>query len=302
MKLFRLIVLLALSCLFYAKALHAQNMGTFYFMRNVKVSVEIIQAVVPFKAGLFSREEMVKISGVLFLPQDDAFLGQEYKKPYPLAIVNHGSQDSGAAIQLEYSPFVALLLKEGYAVFQPIRKGFYSSGFTEVPAISPQSSEPVNTGCSMSAYQSGIKSAAEDVFTLTNVLLKSGRTDINFSRIILAGSSRGGILSLSLAISGFPGLIGVINFVGGWHGEASGYCYSTFNSTKFKEFAEKLTVPSVSFYAATDTYYSLSAMEGYVSSLSKNPKSKNFIITGYDHRTLLHSPSAWEKEVLEILR
>ena len=134
--------------------------------------------------------------------------------------------------------------------FEILRKGFNARGYPS-SKMSVNKSEPISCGI-QSSSESGVKSAIADVTEVIKVLKERG-TKVDFEKIVLTGSSRGGFLSLALAANNLPGVISVLNFSGGWYSER---CYADFNTQKFRQFGEVIKVPTLSFYGDRDSYYS----------------------------------------------
>jgi pimeloyl-ACP methyl ester carboxylesterase len=255
---------------------------------------EVIKTTVPFKSGFFSSEKQVEIIGILLTITNNT------KRPYPIVIFNHGSQDSGTTVGNPITAFAVSFLKQGYAVFVPARKGFNHSQ-EEKSSVSADSAEPVDCR-SLPLSDSGLNSAKQDVRALFEALKAKKFDYLDTGKVILAGSSRGGFLSLALAEDKFPGAIGVINFSGGWSGEPCPGSSIFFNTRKFKDFGEKIDIPVISFYGDKDTYYSPEYTRGFIQLLSVNKKSKGLILSGQTHTSVIHSPTIWTAEVAELLK
>jgi dienelactone hydrolase len=245
---------------------------------------------VPFTTGFFSKTtENIEVRGVLMLPDS-----QEFKKPYPVLIYSHGSQDGGTMVRTEprsTRPF----LEQGYAVFVPIRKGFNRPEWPK-SAVQADTAEPIMCG-NAPASEAGVQSAIYDV-TAFRAALTSVK-DIDLSKIILMGQSRGGFLSLALAAKRLPGVIGVINFAGGWYSDR---CFVYFNSEKFKEFGEAIEVPVISFYGDSDSYYRIQTIKSNLELLGKKSTSQYFILAGGSHVGPISTTSFWRDEVVKFLQ
>lgn len=257
---------------------------------RVTVLEEVITTSVVFKSSsLFSSsEENVQISAVLWTPEEKF----GFKKPYPLVVYSHGSQDTGTDLQIKPFGPVAFFLSQGVAVYVPVRKGFFRKGEAS-SLFSVDRSEPV--ACVFGLLDSGVKSAKQDTAALVAQL--KGREDIDLNRVVLMGQSRGGFLSLSLAADNFPGLVGVLNFSGGWHGES---CPQSYNYTKMSEFGDKINVPVLSVYGDTDRYFSPLHIKGYLKALAKNGKSEGVILEGYNHVRPIGDTQVWGERAMQM--
>ncbi len=262
---------------------------------NGVFSQEVVKATVPFKAlGLFSSEKQVEVTGVLLTLTDDT------KRPYPLVIFNHGSQDGGTTLNHSVMPITLHLLSQGVAVFIPARKGF-NLKFHEKSSVTADSSEPGDCR-SQPLSEFGLKSAKQDVTALFEALKAKKFDYLNTDKVVLAGSSRGGFLSLELAADKLPGVVGVVNFSGGWSSEPCPGNSAFFNTKKFKEFGEKIDVPVVSFYGDRDSYYSTQYVDGFLQLLSVNKKAVGQILPGQNHSGGINSPAIWSAKVMELLK
>lgn len=117
-----------------------------------------------------------------------------------------------------------------------------------------------------------------DVLAFRKVLTQ--RDDLDMSKVILAGQSRGGFLPLALAAEEFLGALGVINYSGGWYSER---CGAGYNQAKFSEFGEKLRIPTLSIYGNNDNYYSASHVRKLLSLLGKKAAADSLIVEGAGH-------------------
>ncbi len=246
---------------------------------------EVIATKVPYTAGIFFKEQtVVEISGVLWMPCKD------YPKPYPLVIYSHGSQHGGVQpIPQRRSLIGRIFTERGYAVFAPIRKGFNRRGSPSSEANS-YSTEP--TSCNnLQENESGLQSAISDTRALFDVLRSTKRDEIDFTKITLTGHSRGGFLAIALAANGFPGVVRVINFSGGWTGEN---CDSGYTHSKFGEFGRNIKIPVNSFYGDMDNYYGERFIDTSVKTLERGgtPSTLN-IIQGARHNLVFDLPDIW---------
>jgi dienelactone hydrolase len=154
--------------------------------------------------------------------------------PFPLLVVNHGSTGRGnnpaLFIQTYSNPaFAEMFVKKGYMVAFPQRRGrgksegLYDEGFNvdrnQGYACDPKRSLP------------GADRALTDIAAAVEVLRQ--RPDVARQPILMAGISRGGILSIAYAGMHPREVASVINFVGGWVAEGCRNA-SEINGTLFK--------------------------------------------------------------------
>jgi dienelactone hydrolase len=228
------------------------------------------------------RPKSLKLAATLYRPTRGG--------RWPVVIFNHGSTGGGAispALTIHHEAQAYYLLQRGFAVLSPMRKG---RGGSEGPYNEPER-------CEVSAVASGVASALEDVdgvieFVLTQPLLDP-------DRMLLAGISRGGYLSILYAGQGKhrARIKGVINFVGGWLGEA---CHPDLNAAGYAAAAPHVSVPTLWLYAAHDRYYTPPAIQRYVRAFTEAGGRAAFTlydtIPGDGHR-LARFVSTWKPAV-----
>ena len=103
------------------------------------------------------------------------------------------------------------------------------------------------------------------------------------NKIVMTGLSRGGMVSLGLAYDDYPGIVGVINWVGGWHTE---FCSdgTNFNRPWFQKFGEKLRLPILSIYGDKDELIPVGAVRERLEFLVKNnPRARTLMLPGQGH-------------------
>ena len=129
--------------------------------------------------------------------------------PYGAVILNHGTPGSASGRAKESADLLiqsaAVFARRGYVVVLPLRRGFGATGgeFAEDPGT-----------CANPDYRKGEHNAADDVMTAYNFARTLPYVD--GSRMILAGQSAGGIVSMYAAGTRNPeGLVAVLSFAAG---------------------------------------------------------------------------------------
>ena len=172
--------------------------------------------------------------------------------PFPLAILNHGSlQDGAARARMGLPAYPALtdwLLARGYAVLLPQRLGH---GITGGPYYEDQG------GCAGADFgRSGVATADEIASALS--FMKS-EPFIRQNSILVIGNSAGGWGSLALAARNPPGVRGIVNFAGGRGGHSRGRpnenCAPDRLVAAAAGFGVAARVPTLWLYASSDTYF-----------------------------------------------
>jgi len=201
------------------------------------------RATTPF----FEGGEPVELEVVLFRPLEG--------ERFPLLVVNHGSTGNGSDPSLFDDTFIHKptslhFVEQGWMVAYPQRRGrgrsdgLYDEGFT-----------PNRSGysCTADIALAGADRALDDIDAVTDWLRM--RADVDTTRMLISGSSRGGILSIAYLARRPEVYLGAINFVGGWLGEGCGD-FAAVNRTLFVEGAA-FPGRSLWIYAENDSFYSL---------------------------------------------
>jgi dienelactone hydrolase len=167
----------------------------------------------------------------------------------PLIVFNHGGGDKdrpGVPTVFRAEDIARVFLARGYNVIVPMRKG---RGLSGGPDVEDSDTTP----------HIQVESAVEDLDAVVDHM--AAQPWVDPARIIVAGWSRGGFLSLIYAAR-FPRKVaGVINFAGCWTPELGGTNAAEFNRTQMAEAGRTVTVPTLWLYADNDHYWSLPSMQ-----------------------------------------
>ena len=228
--------------------------------------------------------DAVKLEATLYRPPGNG--------PFPLALVSHGSTGGGAVsprLTLRPETLAPLLVARGIVVLAPMRRGRGASGGSY--------DEPY--GCDYGGAQRGLENAMAD----TDAALAYARTlpYVDSSRVLLAGSSRGGLLSIAYA-QRRPGIAaGIVNFVGGWHGDT---CPNDFNRYVFRRAGAAVTVPTLWLYTENDRYYSPRSIRAYANefeSAGGRVTLRVYPPQGADGHYLTRYPDVWRGDLESFL-
>jgi dienelactone hydrolase len=219
--------------------------------------------------------------------------------PFPLLVVNHGSTGRGnnpALFTQTFSnpTFAEMFVKKGYMVAFPQRRGrgksegLYDEGFNvdrnQGYACDPKQSLP------------GADRALTDIAAAVEVLRQW--PDVAREPILMAGISRGGILSIAYAGTHPREVAGVINFVGGWMGEGCPNA-GEINSTLFKR-GGMFPHPSLWLYGNHDPFYSLDhSRANFAAFQAAGGKGSffDFEVPGGNGHRVMFSPPLWTGHV-----
>jgi pimeloyl-ACP methyl ester carboxylesterase len=158
---------------------------------------------------------------------------------------------------------IRFFVSRGYTLVAPMRRGRGESTGTYVEECAVYAGKC--TGADQLALTDrSLREALLDSYAVIDQLIV-GRLAFRDSKILVAGISRGGFLSLILA-GERPALVkGVVNFVGGWHGANERLSAADFQqridiqSVRLTRAAKQTRVPSIWIYAARDPFYSENA-------------------------------------------
>ncbi len=194
----------------------------------------------------------VTLEVVLFKPLEEG--------RYPTLVFNHGSTGNGSDPSLFGITFTSKTIarhfvERGWMVAFPQRRGrglsdgLYDEGFT--PDRSSYS-------CNEDLALAGAQRALDDLDAATDWL--RSRPDVDTTRMLVGGTSRGGILSVAYTARRPEVYLGAINFVGGWLGEGCGDHRAVNRSL----FISGAAFPGASLwlYGRNDSFYSLPYSRG----------------------------------------
>lgn len=115
--------------------------------------------------------------------------------------------------------------------------------------------------CDAQILGTGFARAIEDVDAATAYLRAQPWADPG--RVLIAGQSRGGILSVAYAAERPNTVRGVINFAGGWTSDRCDEGGRSFNQPTFSAAGRRPRVPTLWLYAEQDRFYSVPWIRRY---------------------------------------
>jgi dienelactone hydrolase len=173
--------------------------------------------------------------------------------PHPLAVINHGSAgqifDLAAASETWAPEAMAdYFLRRGFAVAFPQRRGRGHSDGTYDEGLEP---DRTRYSCDAKRASAGVSRAVEDVRAAVEALSRD--RELQTSRLLIVGQGRGGLIAGAYAARHPAGVIGVINFAGGWIGG----CPHAFEINRsLLALGAKYQKPVLWLYGAGDQEYS----------------------------------------------
>lgn len=176
--------------------------------------------------------------------------------PFPLVILSHGSAGGNARRSLPSRNEAEFFTGQGFAVLVPMRRGRgKSTGISR---------EYEDRHCETQAWEAGLRDAMQEIDAV--LVHAQSLPQLDISKVILAGVSRGGFLSVAYAAQGAKrtAVKAVVNFVGGWVAQAEDRCPQDFNLQQFALYGKSVRAPGLWLYGAQDLFYGDDAIRTYV--------------------------------------
>lgn len=221
-----------------------------------------------------------------------------HEGPYPTVVFNHGSTGRGHNRSLysrTVSPAVAAdyFAERGWMTLFPQRRGRGKSGGNYGEGLAPDGS---GYSCNVEIATAGFERAVEDVDAVLRHL--RGRADVDQRRLVIAGVSRGGILSIAYAGMRPDTFQGAINFNGGWLG---GGCASheIVNPSLFERGASA-GIPTLWLHGSHDQYYRIEHCRRNFERFRAAGGQGKFIAARAGH-ALLFKPALWRDHLDQYL-
>ncbi|NNG00907.1 MAG: prolyl oligopeptidase family serine peptidase [Desulfobacteraceae bacterium] len=223
-----------------------RSLVTLLFVFTVSIYADD-EIVVRAPTKFIENGKSIRLEIVIFKPEGPG--------PFPTLVFNHGSTGLGnnpAVFKKTVAPdFLAdIFTTRGWLVAFPQRRGRGDSDGRYDEGFKPDRSR---YSCIARYSLPGLDRAVEDLNAAVEYL--KTRSDVSTESMIVAGNSRGGILSIVYAGIHPEIFKGAINFVGGWIGEA---CWQVdeINTNSFIRGAG-FQKPTLWLYGEHDSYYSM---------------------------------------------
>ncbi len=172
--------------------------------------------------------------------------------PFPLAVINHGSDEQAIRrVAMQPPAFGDLsrwFVARGYAVAIPFRPGHGRSG---TPYLEDQG------GCADADFDRSGRVTADIILAAVDALSADPR--IRAGKTIVVGTSAGGWGATALAARNAAGIAGIVSFAGGRGGRDRGQpgrnCASDRLVETAGQFGRTARTPALWLYAENDSYF-----------------------------------------------
>jgi dienelactone hydrolase len=216
----------------------------------------------------------------------------------PVLLFNHGSTGGGSVMPtttLRPSRQAPFFVERGFAVLAPMRRG---------RGTSDGEHGEHEGGCDARVLRSGLERAMQDVDAALAYLRAQRWADPE--RLLIAGQSRGGILSVAYAAERPAAPIqGAINFAGGWTGDRCERSGDSFNASTFAAAGRRARVPMLWLYAEDDRYDPAAAIRRYHDAFAQAGGTATFHLFpafGSDGHRLVDRVDLWHSAADDFLR
>lgn len=231
--------------------------------------------------------QAVSLEVVLYRPLEDG--------RYPTLLFNHGSTGDGSdpsqfGVTFVNKAVAAWFVDRGWMVAFGQRRGRGQSDGLYDEGFEPDRSR---YSCQEDIALAGAERALEDLDALTEWM--RNRTDVDTTRLLIGGTSRGGLLSLAYVARRPEVYRAAINWVGGWLGEGCGD-YQAVNRALVVG-AARFPAASLWLYADNDSFYSLEYSRSLHADFAAAGGLGEFLeftrAPGLNGHFLVNDPSLW---------
>lgn len=205
-----------------------------------------------------------------------------------VVVFSHGSTGHGSVAPGEpvrpHRALIEFFVSRGYTLVMPMRRGRGESSGTYGEECGTWSGL-----CSLadetSLFASGLDDANVDLMTVIDQVVL-GSLVARDAKVLLAGVSRGGFLSLEVAARQPDVVKGVINFVGGWLSVRDEYPpdeYKTrvaLQNAQFRSVGKRSRAPTIWIYGARDPFYDRVISRGFFDSFSAAGGNGEYLYIG----------------------
>ena len=167
-------------------------------------AVDLNEAVIEIPVRVNGQATHTRMVGTLFKPDGNG--------PFPFAIISHGRAGSpverAQVPRWRYSAQARWLVKKGFVVIVPTRRGYGATGGADVET---------SYNCANPAYSDALAGGVESLLSVIDYA--KAQPFVNPARFILIGQSVGGFLTVGVTATAPPGLVAAVNFARGHGGD-----------------------------------------------------------------------------------
>lgn len=224
--------------------------------------------------------------------------------PFPTIVFNHGSggrgNDTARLKQTWINEGLSRFFNErGWLVAFPQRRGRGRSDGDNDEGFLPDRSA---YACAERYSLPGLDRAAEDVAAAFDYVLR--RADVDPTRLVVGGQSRGGILAIAFAGKHPRRPLAVINFVGGWVGDTCSHAVAI--NTKAAKQGAAFSGPTLWLYGENDSMYKSAHSRGNFQAFLASGGKGEFLLyslsAGLDGHRLIDHPNIWAQDLERFLK
>jgi dienelactone hydrolase len=202
---------------------------------------------IPVSTRVAGTARVLQLEGFLYRPRGTG--------PFPVVVLNHGSAGGSPKASLPAARLAGYFVRHNMIVVVPMRRG---RGRSE--GVSLESEE---RNCDPTSWWPGLDAAFADLSAAID--FARHLSGVDSTRLLLAGVSRGGFLSVAYAARGArrSSITGVVNWVGAWVAQRDDRCPRDFNAISFAEFGREAAAPMLWLYADNDPFNDATSIEQY---------------------------------------
>jgi dienelactone hydrolase len=237
--------------------------------------------------------------GGVFLPDGDG--------PFPVLVYSHGR--SGTPLERTHTRIpdvrshVRYWLRKGFAVITPIRPGYGETGGTD-REDSGVRLDMFGNCWGYPTFDHAAEAAASALIATLKWLRDQPWADPN--RVVLAGTSMGGLAAIATAAKNPPGVVAYINFAGGTGGDGTRApehsCDSAAMESLMRTLGRTNRVPGLWLYAQNDRYWGPEQPVAWYRAFTEGNDVTNLVVTGPvpgsdGHQLLARGAELWMSPV-----
>ena len=205
---------------------------------------DLNETVIQIPVSVNGQQTGTQMVGTLFKPDGEG--------PFPFAIINHGRAGTPverAQVQRwRYVEQSRWLVRRGYVVIVPTRRGYGGTGGTDVET---------SYNCANPWYREAMTGGVESV--LAAIDYAKAQTYVDPQRFIVVGQSVGGYLAVGVAAAVPAGLLAAVNFAGGSGGDPQRHpavpCAPEKLAQVYADAGKTARVPMLWVYTENDQYF-----------------------------------------------